>query len=44
MPIMEGKIVNISGFKAIGMTYFGNNAKGEIPMLWDTFNAILRYL
>lgn len=35
---MEGKIVNISGFKAIGMTYFGNNEKGEIPKLWDTFN------
>lgn len=35
---MEGKVVTIQGFKAIGLTYFGTNQKGEIPKLWETFN------
>ncbi len=35
---MEGKIVNIEDFKAVGLTYFGNNKNGEIPSLWETFN------
>jgi AraC family transcriptional regulator len=35
---MEGKLLNIEEFKAIGITYFGNNENGEIPTLWDTFN------
>lgn len=35
---MEGKIVIINGFKAVGLTYFGNNKNGEIPNLWDVFN------
>lgn len=35
---MEGKIVNLSSFKAVGMTYFGNNNNGEIPKLWEVFN------
>ncbi|WP_069998993.1 GyrI-like domain-containing protein [Cellulosilyticum sp. I15G10I2] len=35
---MEGKIVNSEGFKAVGLTYFGNNTNGEIPSLWETFN------
>lgn len=35
---MEGKIINISEFKAVGITYFGNNSKGEIPALWEVFN------
>jgi len=35
---MEGKIVNINEFKAVGLTYFGNNNNGEIPKLWEVFN------
>lgn len=35
---MEGKIVNLESFKAVGLPYFGDNGKGEIPMLWDAFN------
>lgn len=35
---MEGIISNIEGFKAIGITYFGNNQNGEIPNLWEAFN------
>ncbi len=35
---MEGKIVNINGFKAVGIPYFGNNTNGEIPALWEAFN------
>lgn len=35
---MEGKILTIKGFKAVGITYFGDNKKGEITKLWDTFN------
>lgn len=36
--IMEGKIVSIEGFKAVGIPYFGNNTNGEIPGLWEVFN------
>lgn len=36
---MEGKIININGFKAIGLTYFGSNSNGEIPKLWEVFNS-----
>jgi AraC family transcriptional regulator len=36
--IMEGKIVIIKGFKAVGIPYFGNNMSGEIPSLWEAFN------
>lgn len=35
---MEGKIITIKEFKAVGITYFGDNKKGEITKLWDTFN------
>jgi len=35
---MEGKVVNIKGFKAVGLTYFGDNNNGEIPKLWEVFN------
>lgn len=35
---MEGKILSIEGFKAVGMSYFGDNNNGEIPKLWDVFN------
>jgi AraC family transcriptional regulator len=35
---MEGKIVTLEGFKAVGMTYFGDNNNGEIPSLWGAFN------
>lgn len=35
---MEGKIVNFKSFKAVGVTYFGSNEKGEIPALWEVFN------
>ena len=35
---MEDKIVSIKGFKAVGITYFGNNSNGEIPRLWEAFN------
>lgn len=35
---MEGKIITIDGFKAVGITYFGNNNNGEIPNLWEVFN------
>lgn len=35
---MEGKIITIDGFKAVGITYFGNNNNGEIPSLWEAFN------
>jgi AraC family transcriptional regulator len=36
---MEGKLVNIKGFKAVGLSYFGNNSKGEIPQLWQILNS-----
>lgn len=35
---MEGKILTIKGFKAIGLTYLGKNENGEIPKLWEVFN------
>lgn len=35
---MDGKILTIKEFKAVGLTYFGNNANGEIPNLWEVFN------
>ena len=35
---METKLVNIPGFKAVGITYFGSNTNGEIPNLWQVFN------
>jgi AraC family transcriptional regulator len=35
---MQGKIISIEGFKAVGITYFGNNQNGEIPNLWQAFN------
>jgi AraC family transcriptional regulator len=35
---MEGKIVSIKDFKAVGLTYFGKNENGEIPNLWEVFN------
>jgi AraC family transcriptional regulator len=35
---MEGKIKFIEGFKAVGITYFGDNENGEIPKLWEAFN------
>lgn len=35
---MEGKIISIEGFKAVGIPYFGNNNNGEIPSLWQSFN------
>jgi len=36
--IMDGKIINTKGFKAVGIPYFGNNMSGEIPSLWEAFN------
>ena len=39
---METKIINIKEFKAIGITYFGDNKNGEIPNLWEAFNK--RYI
>ena len=35
---MKDKIIGIKGFKAVGITYFGNNSNGEIPRLWEAFN------
>lgn len=35
---MKANIININGIKAVGMSYFGNNAKGEIKELWQAFN------
>lgn len=35
---MQGKIVSLDGFKAVGMTYFGDNNNGEIPKMWQIFN------
>ncbi|MDF2613365.1 MAG: transcriptional regulator [Clostridia bacterium] len=35
---MERKIVDLKEFKAVGVTYFGDNKNGEIPALWGTFN------
>lgn len=39
---MEGKIINIDKFKAVGITYFGSNSNGEIPAMWQVFNK--RYM
>lgn len=36
---MEGKTIQIKGFKAVGVSYFGDNNKGEIPKLWEVFNT-----
>lgn len=36
---MEGKIITIEGFKAVGLTYFGKNENGEIPNLWQVLNT-----
>jgi len=36
---MEAKIKSINEFKTVGITYFGNNTKGEIPKLWEVFNS-----
>lgn len=36
---MEGKIINVEGFKAVGLTYFGKNQNGEIPTLWQVLNT-----
>ncbi|MDF2504861.1 GyrI-like domain-containing protein [Clostridium sp.] len=36
---MKTKLVNIKEFKAVGITYFGNNSNGEIPKLWQVFNS-----
>ncbi|SCL94349.1 GyrI-like domain-containing protein [Sporanaerobacter sp. PP17-6a] len=41
---MEGKAVKINGFKAVGLTYFGDNSNGEIPKLWDVFNKRYNYI
>ncbi len=35
---MQGKIVSVDEFKAVGMTYFGDNNNGEIPKMWQIFN------
>lgn len=35
---MNGKIISIKSFKAVGITYFGNNTNGEITNLWQVFN------
>lgn len=36
---MNGKILTTKEFKAVGLSYFGNNANGEIPALWQVFNV-----
>ncbi len=35
---MQGKIVSVDRFKAVGMTYFGDNNNGESPKKWQIFN------
>ena len=35
---MEPKFTTKPGFTLLGMRYFGNNEKGEIAELWDSFN------
>lgn len=35
---MEGKILEVNKFKAVGISYFGDNKNGEIPKLWEAFN------
>lgn len=39
---MREKIVNINGFKAVGLTYFGDNNNGEIPNMWNSFNKLYK--
>lgn len=34
---METKIINLSAFKAVGMSYVGKNQNGEIPQMWGKF-------
>ena len=36
---MEPKIVTKPAFKAVGLSYVGKNEAGEIPQMWDEFNA-----
>ncbi|MGE5674548.1 MAG: AraC family transcriptional regulator [Mycobacterium leprae] len=36
---MEPRFVALDGFTLVGMIYFGENQKGEIPQLWTEFNA-----
>lgn len=36
---MEAKVTSINEFKAVGITYFGNNINGEISKLWQVFNS-----
>jgi AraC family transcriptional regulator len=36
---MQGKLVTIDGFKAVGLTYHGDNKNGEVPELWGAFNS-----
>lgn len=36
---MEGKLLTIGSFKAVGLTYFGKNENGEIPKLWEVLNT-----
>lgn len=35
---MKSEVKNIKEFKAVGITYFGNNANGEISKMWQVFN------
>ena len=39
---MEAKIKIVDEFKAVGISYFGNNENGEIIKLWAAFNS--RYM
>ena len=34
---MKYEVINIDGFKAVGMMYYGTNENGEIPALWGAF-------
>lgn len=35
---MEPKFITKPAFKAIGLSYVGQNQQGEIPQMWGTFN------
>lgn len=35
---MNEKIVNLEGFKTVGIPYVGDNSNGEISTLWEAFN------
>jgi AraC family transcriptional regulator len=37
--IMQPKIITKPAFKAVGLSYIGKNEAGEIPKMWDQFNA-----